>query len=448
MNKSDYIVKTLYDAGYECYMVGGCVRDMILGLEPKDIDLTTNAHPDVIEQLFDHTIPTGKKYGTITVLIDGSTYEVTTYRQDLDYQDHRRPSAISFSDNIEEDLVRRDFTINAIAYNPLSQQYVDPYGGSEDLKNKLLRCVGKPEERFKEDALRIIRGLRFALKYQLKIEEETLSAMNQNMDLLNHISSERIQAEIMKIMAIDVRDYRQYHRLDKMLCTIIPEFKEILDFNQETPWHETDVLTHSYRTMTALDKPILRLAALFHDIAKPQCKVKSAEQNTYHYYGHDEMGAKMTKRILTKYKFKKADVHYVYDLIFYHQTTFSNGYKTFSRILKNSGRDVEFLYDLLDLMQADKTRDTEVVKAKVEAASQLREVKLNLDMYAKLLEKNEVYAHRKNLQIDGNDLIALGITEGKEIGAILDTIENKVIDEELKNERECLYNYAKNFIKK
>lgn len=445
--EQDKIVSIFNKAGYECYMVGGCVRDMLLGLKPHDIDYTTNAHPEVVEQLFEKTIPTGKQYGTITVIMDGCSYEVTTFRKDLDYQDNRRPSAITFSETIEEDLARRDFTINAIAFNPLTQQIIDPFGGSQDLQFKLLKCVGIPAERFKEDALRIIRGIRFALKYQLTIDEETFNAMNLHMNLLLNISKERIQEEFMKIMEINVSDYQQYHYLDKLLCTMIPEFKEILDFKQETPWHEMDVLNHSYRTMVELDKPILKLAALFHDIAKPRCKVKRDDQTVDHYYGHEAMGAQMTKEILTSYKFKKADIQYVYDLIFYHQETFASGNKTFGRIMKNSGRDVEFLYDLVTFMQADKTRDTEQVRTKVDAVSQLSQVKQELDLYAKQVASNEMVYHKNQLNINGNDLQDLGITQGKNIGELLDIIEAKVIDEELKNDRECLLEFAKEYIR-
>ena len=266
------ILDTLKINGYEGYIVGGSVRDATMGTFPKDYDITTNALPEVITKIFYKTIPTGIKHGTITVMINAVGYEVTTYRIDGEYLDNRRPSGVTFVSSLEEDLARRDFTINALAYNA-QDGLIDYFGGIRDLENKIIRAVGEPDKRFKEDALRMLRAIRFAASLDFDIEEKTMLAIKNNYNLISNISNERIRDELFK-MLVSNNTTKALKLLEetKLLQVILPELQLSVGFNQQNPHHDKDIFSH---ILVVVEKcpPVLniRMAALLHDIAKPDC---------------------------------------------------------------------------------------------------------------------------------------------------------------------------------
>ncbi len=281
----NYIINTINRAGYEAFAVGGCIRDMVLNKVPNDYDITTSASPDKIKELFRRTIDTGIEHGTVTVMLKSTGYEVTTYRIDGKYEDGRHPASVNFTTSLEEDLLRRDFTINAMAYNE-KDGLKDPFGGMEDIKRKIIRCVGDPKERFSEDALRMLRAVRFSAQLGYEIEEDTLEAIKLLAGNLKLISEERIQAELIKTVTSDNPDRLTVAYKTGLTAVFLPEFDRMMETPQNHPHHMYNVGIHTIRSMENIkNDKVLRLAMLFHDMGKPE--TRSIDENGIdHFYGH------------------------------------------------------------------------------------------------------------------------------------------------------------------
>ena len=292
------IIKTLSAHGYEAYVVGGCVRDSILGKEPADWDITTSALPEQVKALFPRTIDTGLKHGTVTIMMDKVGYEVTTYRIDGTYEDHRRPNEVTFTSDLKEDLMRRDFTINAMAYNE-EQGLVDLFGGIQDLTDRIIRCVGNPAERFDEDALRMLRAVRFAGQLNFKIEENTKAAIEAQHTFLKDVSAERIQTELMKLLVSGHPEMIRAAYETGLTSVFLPEFDRMMETPQNNPHHIYSVGDHTVHAVeTIAPNPVLRLTMLLHDIAKP--KTRTTDENGIdHFYNHNAVGADLAKAALT-----------------------------------------------------------------------------------------------------------------------------------------------------
>ena len=346
-----FILDTLNNSGFEAYVVGGCVRDSLIGKKPKDWDICTNAKPKDTMEVFKnyHIIPTGLQHGTITVMLNGEGYEITTYRVDGDYSDGRHPDKVSFTSNLSEDLSRRDFTINAMAYSE-EEGIVDLYGGIKDLKAKEICCVGNPMERFNEDALRIMRAIRFSSVLGYKIEENTHNAMIKLYTNLDKIAKERINIEFSKMLCGKTPMYL----LDKYSLIfeyIIPEIKPMIGFNQNNPYHCLDVWKHSLCVLSEIKDTnlSLRLAALFHDIGKPFCYTE--DDGVGHFYGHADKSVEITEKVLKNLKYSNDIIEEVLTLIKYHDVQISLSNKFIRRMLNKM--DENLFNELLELKKAD-----------------------------------------------------------------------------------------------
>ncbi len=433
-NFVESIIEKLDSNGYESFLVGGCLRDIILGNDPHDFDIATNALPDKIEEIFSEykTVNIGKKFGTIIIVQDEGNVEITTFRRESEYEDGRRPSKIYFSNNILEDLSRRDFTINSMAYNK-SRGLIDPFNGQEDIDKRIIRTVGDPNVRFKEDHLRILRAIRFATVLEFQIEEKTYGAIIEEGNSLLNISVERIYNELVKILLAKTPSSGIRLMLETgILELIIPELLDAVDFNQHNPHHDKDVFDHS---LCVLDKvpPIisLRLAALFHDIGKPHCL--TFDDNIGHFYGHDKLGVDITKGILTRLKSPNETINKVSVLIYDHMSQHNEmGPKGLKRQIARVG--IENIFNLLDLQKADRIcssdRDNNI-DFLIEREKEIKSI----------IEYKEPY-EKSQLVMDGNDIINLGYKQGKVIGQILEYLLDIVIKEPELNE----YNKLKDIV--
>lgn len=429
-----YILNKLYENGFEAFIVGGCVRDELLKRKLKDWDITTNALPEKIIKLFDHTIPTGIKHGTITVVINKNNYELTTYRIDGDYSDNRHPDEVIFTRSLKEDLSRRDFTINALAYNE-NEGLVDMFNGQEDLRSKIVRCVGDPDRRFNEDALRMLRAVRFACQLQFDIEEATYMAMRKNYSLLKNVSSERIREELNKILLSPVpsRGIRILQET-KLLNYIMPELNETVGFDQRNPHHDKNVFDH---IMSVLDHSIeslpVRLSALLHDIGKPRTFTID-KKGVGHFYGHNIVSADMAEIILKRLRYDNTCIKKVLIIITEHMSAYNNmKNKTLKKFISRVG--VDNLEDLFELQIADS-------KGHRKNADYSPILKRREDV-RKILENGEPFTISQ-LNICGDDLIKLGFKPGKEIGIILKDLLEKVMERPEMNNKDKLLELAKN----
>ncbi len=315
--KARRIIDALWEAGYEAYAVGGCVRDAILGREPSDWDITTNAKPEEVKALFPRTVDTGIRHGTVTVLLGGEGFEVTTYRIDGEYEDGRHPKQVAFTPSLLEDLKRRDFTINAMAYNE-REGLVDAFGGLRDLERRRIRCVGRPEERFFEDALRILRAVRFAAQLGFSIEEGTKEAVCGFAPRLSRISAERIQAEVVKLLVSDHPEAWRTVYETGITAVILPEFDACMETPQQNPHHCFSVGEHTLRALTEIEPDkVLRLAILFHDIGKPQVRTRD-ERGIDHFIRHGEVSQEIAGTVLRRLKFDNDTLRRVKHLVGVH----------------------------------------------------------------------------------------------------------------------------------
>lgn len=425
----EMIINKLEENNFEAYAVGGCVRDSILGRNPDDWDITTSAKPEQIKAVFDKTIDTGIKHGTVKVMIDGEGFEVTTYRLDGKYSDGRHPDKVTFTPDLLEDLKRRDFTINAMAYNP-NIGFVDKFNGIEDLKNKIIRCVGNPLERFDEDALRILRAVRFAAQLGFSIEEKTICAIKELAGNLNKISVERIQTELVKLLVSNqpyrIRDLYEYG----ITKIILPEFDEMMVTEQNTKHHMYSVGEHTIKVMENVrpDK-VMRITALLHDIAKPDKKITD-ENGVDHFYGHPEAGQIKAKAILRRLKFDNDTISRVSRLIKWHDYRPNTDEKSLRRALNKVGADI--FCDLLEIKRADILAQSDYQREKKLSVIDDYEM-----LYQQILKNDECFS-LKDLAINGRDLIDAGIAQGTKIGETLNKLLEIVIDDPSKNNKEVL----------
>lgn len=416
------ILEQLHTAGFEAYVVGGCVRDALLGRTPDDWDITTSAKPLEVKELFDHTIDTGLQHGTVTVMVDKVGYEVTTYRIDGEYEDHRRPNEVIFTSSLKEDMQRRDFTINAMAYND-EEGLVDHFEGQQDLERKVIRCVGKAMDRFDEDALRVMRAMRFGAQLDFSIDEETYEAMKVQSKFLKDVSAERIRVELTKLLLSD-----HPNRLITVGCPtgildiVLPEFKTMLNTTQENPHHAYDVGTHCMKAVKYAPKDTcMRYSALLHDVGKPSSKSVD-EDGVAHFYQHAYVGAPMAVEIMKRLRFDNDTIKKMRELIYWHDYNWGQAVssKTVRRAMRKIGSDL--IDDLLILQRCDVLAQSELY----------RQEKLDLlDEITKLVQEIREEAQcvsTKDLAISGKDLIEFGMKPSKSLGEMLEWLLDQVVD--------------------
>ncbi len=431
------ILTLLNQAGYKAYVVGGCVRDALLSKTPKDWDICTSALPDEMERVFQgfRVVETGLKHGTLTVVLDGIPYEITTFRVDGAYTDHRHPDGVTFVTDVREDLARRDFTVNAMAYHP-AEGLIDAFGGQEDLRRRVIRCVGQPEERFREDALRILRAMRFASVYGFTIDEETAKAAHELKETLSLVAAERIRAELGKLLCGQgcgniLRAYRD------ILGQILPQLVPMFDFPQCTPHHRFDVWEHTVRSVENVPATeVLRFTMLLHDAGKPAAFTRD-EDGVGHFCGHAACSEKIAEAVMTRLKMDKATAQRVILLVKHHDIDLSTDSRLLKRRLNQFGE--EALRQLIDVQEADQlakgTCDPAVIRA---SAAVLRQA---LDA---LLASAPCFT-LKDLAVNGRDIAALG-AKGSTIGDILQHLLSCVMDDVLPNEKDSLMREAKRMV--
>lgn len=425
------VLNRLENAGFEAFIVGGCVRDHLLQKDPSDYDITTSALPEQIETVFadQRVIETGLKHGTVTVLYDGFSIEITTYRLEGVYSDHRHPDHVFFTRCLRHDLSRRDFTINAMAYHP-QFGLVDYFGGQQDLKNGVIRCVGDASQRFTEDALRIMRALRFSSVLGFELAADTGSAALVCRELLQYVSMERIAAEFVKLLC--GRDAaRILINFADIIGMFIPEILPMNGMQQHNPHHIYDLLTHTAYTVAAIPaEKELRLAAFFHDIAKPACFCLDAN-GIGHYYGHAQKSAVMTNEILMRLRFDNATCQRVQKLVSWHDDVIPPEEKAVKRALQKMTPDIFF--QLLELKRADAfARNPKL--ANTEEIEQLH------ILAEKILIQQQCFS-LKDLAVNGSDLIAYGMQPGKALGQSLHFLLNAVINGQVENNKKALLHF-------
>ncbi len=428
------VLERLENMGYEAYVVGGCVRDSLLGKEPKDWDVCTNATPKEVLACFRrfHVIKTGLKHGTVTVMVNGEPVEVTTFRIDGEYTDNRHPDSVSFVTDVRDDLARRDFTVNAMAYSP-RRGLVDAFGGQEDLAARRIRCVGEPDERFNEDGLRILRALRFAARYGFGIERETAYSIRRNRHLLANVSAERIFKELKGILvgedAVDM-----LLAFPDVFSMIIPELAPCIGFEQYNPHHCYDVWTHTaYSVQAAPADEVLRLAMLLHDIAKPSCFSMDAE-GCGHFFTHAECGAKVVRSIMNRLKSDNATRDAVVTLVGEHDHTLPTTRPGMRRWLGRLGE--ENARRLFEVKRADHAAQSPLLQK--EKAAELRAARLLMEEVLADAPALQI----KDLAINGKKLMELGMERGPVLGKTLSRLLAEVQDETLPNETDALVQRA------
>lgn len=432
------VVERLERYGYEAYVVGGCVRDSLMGRCPKDWDVCTNALPEEVLRVFKrfHVIKTGLQHGTVTVMVDKQPVEVTTFRIDGNYTDNRHPDSVNFVSRVEEDLARRDFTINAMAYNP-ARGLVDAFGGQEDLQARIIRCVGEPDARFNEDGLRILRALRFAARYDFGIETETAFSMHRNRHLLENVSVERIFTELKGIL-IGEGVLGMMQAFPDIFSVIIPELAPAVGFDQHNPHHCYDVWTHTAHAVQAAPADeVLRLALLLHDIAKP-ATFTMGEDGKGHFYGHGEKGAEMARDIMLHLKSDTATLQTVVTLVREHDSMLPTTAPGMRRLIGHMG--VEAIRQLMEVKQADMAAQSTHERPQKQAT--LREARLLLE---DVLDDAPAFTVG-DLKVNGRDLMELGVKPGPAMGDILKTLLTEVQDEILPHSREAQLARAKELL--
>lgn len=429
------IIQTLNRAGYDAYAVGGCVRDSLLGRMPKDWDVCTSALPEQVMTAFPgHKIYTvGIQHGTVVLPLEGENYEITTFRTDGAYSDHRHPDEVRFVRSLREDLARRDFTINAMACHPeLGLQ--DCFGGQEDLKNGLIRCVGNPEERFEEDGLRILRALRFAARYGFTIEPATARAIHRKAELLRCVAGERIWTELRGILA-GPQAGRLAEEYRDVLAVVIPELTAMFDFPQRNPHHCFDVWTHTCRALDGVrGDGVLGFVLLLHDSGKPACQTRDA-RGIDHFHGHPKVSAELAEQVLERFRCDNRTRESVSLLILWHDYCRAPRRRGAKRLLAALGS--ERTQQLFHIAEADaRAQSPETLDEKLETLERWRE------LVAQLEEENACL-HTKDLAVSGRDLIALGCKPGPDLGRVLNELLEAVLRDEVPNERDALLKLVK-----
>ncbi len=422
------ILDTLHGAGFEAYIVGGCVRDALLGRDPMDWDITTNAHPEETKKLFKRTIDTGIEHGTITVMFGREGYEVTTYRIDGKYEDARHPKEVTFTVDLSEDVKRRDFTINAMAYNE-EEGLIDLFGGKEDLDKRIIRCVGDPVERFSEDALRIMRAVRFSAQLDYDIEDNTKKAIKELSQNLEKISAERIQTELVKLLLSDHPEKLIVAYELGITKVVLPEFDRCMETDQNTIHHMYSVGEHTVNALKNIRSDrILRLTMLMHDMGKPDT-MSVDEDGQSHFYGHDELGAKMALDIFKRLKFDRETTDRVCNLIKYHDDRYPPKEADVRKAMYRIGKDYPLLFEIRladTLAQSEYMRD-----------EKLKLIEDTKAVYERIINRNDC-VNLKTLAVNGRDLIGLGIKPGRELGRILNNMLMDVLEQPAHNTKEYL----------
>lgn len=423
------IINTLEEAGYEAYAVGGCIRDCVLGRTPDDWDITTSAKPEEIKCLFPRTVDTGIKHGTVTVLLGGEGFEVTTYRIDGAYEDGRHPTEVTFTASLKEDLRRRDFTINAMAYNDRSG-LADLYGGLSDIEKQVIRCVGDAEERFEEDALRMLRAVRFSAKLGYRIEESTGEAIKALAPNLQKISAERIQVELVKLVTSPHPDYLRTAYELGITAQILPEFDLCMKTPQRHKHHCYDVGEHILHSMLGVEPDkVLRLGMLFHDIGKPQTLTVDPDGTT-HNKRHPFEGEKITRKVMRRLKFDNDTIDKVTKLVLYHDYDIAATEAGVRRAVNRMGEDIFAM--IFTVRRADIAAQSDYMrKEKLEKVAYIEA------LYREITARKDAVT-LKDLAISGNDLIAEGMPPGRQIGETLSALLERVLDDPSLNTKENL----------
>ncbi|QUI21364.1 CCA tRNA nucleotidyltransferase [Vallitalea pronyensis] len=423
------IIERLNDHGYEAYVVGGCVRDQLIGREPNDWDITTSALPQQVKKLFGKTIDTGLQHGTVTIMIGKEPIEVTTYRIDGKYEDNRRPKSVAFTNQLVEDLRRRDFTINAMAYHH-KEGLVDAFHGVADLEQGIIRCVGNPHERFNEDALRMLRAIRFAAQLDYALDEATGQAITDLADLIRHVSMERVHVELNKLLISNhPMRFMDIHRYG-LMPYVMPEFLPCIGNHQHHPYHHYPIGEHIMRSVEAIRaEKTLRWTMLLHDIGKPEKKTTD-EDGIDHFYGHEQLSADMAYAILNRLKFDKKTLNRIVALIACHDIRVEDQPKRVRRAVNKIG--THLFDDFLAVQEADmRAQHPDKLEERLIVLDKVRAI------WQRIQEEGQCVTI-KDLKINGRDLINHGFKEGKEIGDILQHLLNKVIEEPALNNRDML----------
>ena len=433
-----FIIDKLQEAGFEGYAVGGCVRDTLLQRVPQDWDITTSAYPEDVKEIFGRTIDTGIEHGTVTVMLDKKGYEVTTYRIDGEYEDARHPKEVTYTDNLLEDLKRRDFTINAMAYNP-TVGLVDAFDGIGDIEKKIIKCVGVAEERFGEDALRILRAVRFSAQLGFDIEDKTLAAAKDLSDTLKNISAERIRVELEKLITSNHPDKLITAYKAGITKVVLPEFDRMMECPQNTPYHMYNVGEHTIKVMENVpDTKVMRWAALLHDVGKPDSMtMDKKDNNLVHFYGHAKVGSLMVPEIMKRLKMDNKTIKLVTRLVECHDDRTASGEMSPASVrwsVHKIGKDIYEQY--LQLAYADFQGKSDYGRKK------------GFDKYLytcqqfKYIMDNNICTCKAEMAVSGKDLIEIGCPKGEIIGTVLDELLAKVLDNPQLNERETLLNIA------
>lgn len=434
---SKIAVEILKSKGFEAFLIGGSVRDYIMDLPIGDIDITTNATPEQVKQVFTdfRVVETGIKHGTVTVLIDNEPIEITTYRSEGTYSDNRHPDSVIFSESLADDVVRRDFTMNGIAFD-FDNGFCDLVGGIDDINNKLIRCIGNAETRFQEDALRILRAMRFSAVLGFEIETETKKAIHKCRELLKNISAERIREEFVKLIC-GKNAYDVLQEFSDVVSVFIPEISECVGFEQKNRHHCFDVYTHSLKAVEkSSPNAIIRLALFFHDIGKPSV-AHFDEKGEQHYYSHPKKSAETTEQIMTRLRFDNDTKNKVVTLVKFHDSPImvndmtKPDRKRLKKIMSQIG--IDLIYDLIEIKYCDNSAQKPEYFRGEDFYKETRE------MIDEIINEKECFSI-KHLQIDGNDLIALGF-KGKKIGETLQKCLTAVIDGKVENEKDSLLTY-------
>ncbi len=430
-------VEMLRNNSFEAFLIGGSVRDYIMNLPIGDIDITTNATPSEVKKVFKdfRVIETGIKHGTVTVLIDNEPLEITTYRSESTYSDNRHPDSVSFSKKLSDDVVRRDFTMNGVAYD-FNEGFCDLVGGIEDIKNKTIRCIGDAETRFREDALRILRALRFSSVLGFAIEENTKNAIHKCKSLLLNISSERIREEFTKLICGE-NAYNVLREYADVIAVFIPEIEKSIDFKQQNRHHCYDVYTHTIKAVEKSKKDvIIRLSLFFHDIGKP-IVAHFDEKGEQHYYGHPKKSAEITEKIMTRLRFDNNTKNQVVTLVSLHDSpiiindNIAPDKKRLKKIMSQIGADL--IYDLIEIKQCDNSAQCPEYYRGDEFYS------ITYKLIDEIIAENECFSI-KHLAVNGNDLIEMGF-KGKDIGNILNKVLEMVITDKLKNNFDAIKDF-------
>ena len=426
-------IERLEAAGYEAYAVGGCVRDVFLGRVPNDWDITTSARPEETAKVFCdcRIVETGIKHGTLTVILDGMPLEITTYRCDGEYLDNRHPASVTFARSVEDDLSRRDFTVNAMAYHP-TRGLVDLFGGREDLCARRIACVGDPDTRFGEDGLRILRAIRFAAVLDFDIDPMTAESIHRSRNLLTNIAAERLREEFCKLVCGvgAVRILREY--VD-VIGVFIPEILHCVDFEQNTKYHCYDVYEHLLQTLDRVEGGDLRtcLAAFLHDLGKPHCYTE--DENGGHFKGHGEISTTMTEAVMKRLKFDNATTASVTTLVAYHDRPIAAEAKAVKRLMRVMPD--EDILRLMELKRCDRLAHAKDYSTPSEAIFEIPKI-------MRAIREADACISLRTLAVKGDDLMRMGVPKGREIGRILNALLDAVIDGDLPNEQSALLEAA------